>query len=164
MSQISVPPSARVELADQAGQQNVRRCYFPLPSTHTSVLYVSGFSSTLRARDLAYEFERYGRLVRCDIPALKSAMSTRKSSAPVPPIHFYTLRCVQPSSHWAPHNILYFETSRMANKRGRGRGRLVERRLEDCHPASLDPDRFISPAINDIGRPLTRPSFRFRRI
>ncbi|KAJ9110017.1 hypothetical protein QFC20_003091 [Naganishia adeliensis] len=29
----------------------------------------------LRAKDLAYEFERYGRLVRCDIPALKTAQS-----------------------------------------------------------------------------------------
>ncbi|KAK9765334.1 hypothetical protein K7432_006403 [Basidiobolus ranarum] len=38
-------------------------------------LFVVGFGSSLRARDLAYEFERYGRLVRCDIPAPKGYSS-----------------------------------------------------------------------------------------
>ncbi|CDS07788.1 hypothetical protein LRAMOSA01737 [Lichtheimia ramosa] len=40
-----------------------------------TTLFVAGFSSRTRARDLAYEFERYGRLVRCDIPAPKSYSS-----------------------------------------------------------------------------------------
>ncbi|KAI9139647.1 hypothetical protein BKA69DRAFT_1084336 [Paraphysoderma sedebokerense] len=34
-----------------------------------TTLFVAGINPNTRAKDLAYEFERYGRLVRCDIPA-----------------------------------------------------------------------------------------------
>ncbi|KAI7817255.1 hypothetical protein BC939DRAFT_466550 [Gamsiella multidivaricata] len=38
-------------------------------------LYVAGFSQRSRPKDIAYEFERFGRLVRCDVPALRNNSS-----------------------------------------------------------------------------------------
>ncbi|KAJ3392942.1 hypothetical protein HDU84_003158 [Entophlyctis sp. JEL0112] len=45
-----------------------------MPRDRTT-LFCAGFGHRTRAKDLAYEFERFGRLVRCDIPQPKSASS-----------------------------------------------------------------------------------------
>ncbi|EJU00235.1 RNA-binding domain-containing protein [Dacryopinax primogenitus] len=43
-----------------------------MPRGMPRILFVSGFSSHTRAKDLAYEFEKYGPLVRCDVPATRN--------------------------------------------------------------------------------------------
>lgn len=40
------------------------------------ILFVHGLDLTARARDVAYEFERYGRVLRCDIPPAKDSRSS----------------------------------------------------------------------------------------
>ncbi|KAI0718477.1 RNA-binding domain-containing protein [Fomitopsis betulina] len=53
------------------------------------ILFVSGFHPATRARDLAFEFERYGPLIRCDVPAPRNP---RANSNPYAFVEFRSQR------------------------------------------------------------------------
>ncbi|KAG6334544.1 hypothetical protein ID866_4541 [Astraeus odoratus] len=73
------------------------------------ILFVSGFHPSTRARDLAYEFERYGPLVRCDVPAPRNPHA---SSNPYAFVEFRSQRDAE-DAYYDMHGR-YFEGSRLS--------------------------------------------------
>ncbi|KAH9476884.1 Pre-mRNA-splicing factor srp1 [Psilocybe cubensis] len=73
------------------------------------ILFVSGFHPTTRARDLAYEFERYGPLVRCDVPAPRNPHATHN---PYAFVEFKSNRDAE-DAYYDMHGR-YFEGSRLS--------------------------------------------------
>ncbi|KAF8554281.1 RNA-binding domain-containing protein [Imleria badia] len=72
------------------------------------ILFVSGFHPSTRARDLAFEFERYGPLVRCDVPAPRNPHA---SSNPYAFVEFRSQRDAE-DAYYDMHGR-YFEGSRL---------------------------------------------------
>ncbi|KAL5478810.1 hypothetical protein ACEPAI_2087 [Sanghuangporus weigelae] len=73
-----------------------------------TILYIRGFHANTRARDLAYEFERYGPLIRCDIPAPRGHGS---GASPYAFIEFRSSR--DASAAFDDMHGRYFEGSRL---------------------------------------------------
>ncbi|KAF8154188.1 hypothetical protein B0H34DRAFT_662251 [Crassisporium funariophilum] len=73
------------------------------------ILFVSGFHPATRARDLAYEFERFGQLVRCDVPAPRNPHASHN---PYAFVEFRSNRDAE-DAYYDMHGR-YFEGSRLS--------------------------------------------------
>ncbi|KAF8501994.1 hypothetical protein JB92DRAFT_848960 [Gautieria morchelliformis] len=101
------------------------------------ILFVSGFDRHTRARDLAYEFERYGPLVRCDVPAPRNYASaspyafvefrsTRDAEDAYYEMHGRSLNGYRLSVQWAknpPSAVWRYDGKRSPPRRGSRRDR-----------------------------------------
>ncbi|KAJ7607378.1 hypothetical protein FB45DRAFT_948182 [Roridomyces roridus] len=114
------------------------------------ILFVSGFHPNTRARALAYEFERFGPLIRCDVPAPRNPhvphhnpyafvefRSTRDAEDAYYDMHGKTFEGSRLSIQWAkspPSAVWRYERggppSRSSRDRDRDRSRSPRRRSE----------------------------------
>ncbi|EJD39838.1 RNA-binding domain-containing protein [Auricularia subglabra TFB-10046 SS5] len=119
------------------------------------ILFVSGFHSQTRARDLAYEFERFGSLVRCDVPAPRNY----NSAAPYAFVEFRSQRDAEAAYHemhgrdfegsrlsvqWArnpPSAVWRFDRARSPPPRRRSRERRRSRSRSRSRSPRRDRDR-----------------------
>ncbi|KAF9468296.1 hypothetical protein BDZ94DRAFT_1183892 [Collybia nuda] len=107
------------------------------------ILFVSGFHPATRARDLAYEFERYGPLVRCDVPAPRNPHA---SSNPYAFVEFRSQRDAE-DAYYEMHGR-YFEGSRLSIQWAKNPPSSVwryDRRASPPHRSGRDRERSRSP-------------------
>ncbi|OSC99982.1 RNA-binding domain-containing protein [Trametes coccinea BRFM310] len=105
------------------------------------ILFVSGFHPSTRARDLAYEFERYGPLVRCDVPAPRNP---RANSNPYAFVEFRSQRDAE-DAYYDMHGRM-FEGSRLSIQWAKNPPSSVWRYERRSPPPSRrDRDRSRSP-------------------
>ncbi|TFK36526.1 hypothetical protein BDQ12DRAFT_654232 [Crucibulum laeve] len=102
------------------------------------ILFVSGFHPATRARDLAYEFERFGPLVRCDVPAPRNPHA---HSNPYAFVEFRSTRDAE-DAYYDMHGR-YFEGSRLSIQWAKNPPSSIWRsdRRTPPHRSSRDRDR-----------------------
>ncbi|KAF9481589.1 RNA-binding domain-containing protein [Pholiota conissans] len=111
------------------------------------ILFVSGFHPATRARDLAYEFERFGPLVRCDVPAPRNPHATHN---PYAFVEFRNNRDAE-DAYYDMHGR-YFEGSRLSIQWAKNPPSSVwrfEKREPPPYRSSRDRERSRSPRRRD---------------
>ncbi|KAF7373589.1 RNA-binding domain-containing protein [Mycena sanguinolenta] len=136
------------------------------------ILFVSGFHPSTRARALAYEFERFGPLIRCDVPAPRNPhansnpyafvefRSTRDAEDAYYDMHGRVFEGTRLSIQWAknpPSSVWRYDRGpRSSRDRDRSRsprrdrgGRRSERSDRDGGGRDRDRDRDVSDRDRD---------------
>ncbi|EDR09378.1 uncharacterized protein LACBIDRAFT_318898 [Laccaria bicolor S238N-H82] len=111
------------------------------------ILFVSGFHPSTRARDLAFEFERYGPLVRCDVPAPRNPHA---NSNPYAFVEFRSQRDAE-DAYYEMHGR-HFEGSRLSIQWAKNPPSSVwryDRRASPPHRSGRDRERSRSPRRRD---------------
>ncbi|KIM41820.1 hypothetical protein M413DRAFT_18752 [Hebeloma cylindrosporum] len=110
------------------------------------ILFVSGFHPATRARDLAFEFERYGPLVRCDVPAPRNPNAIHN---PYAFVEFRSTRDAE-DAYYEMHGR-YFEGSRLSIQWAKNPPSSVWRydRRSPPHRSGRDRERSRSPRRRD---------------
>ncbi|KAM5537372.1 hypothetical protein V8D89_008891 [Ganoderma adspersum] len=121
------------------------------------ILFVSGFHPTTRARDLAYEFERYGPLIRCDVPAPRNPHA---NSNPYAFVEFRSQRDAE-DAYYDMHGR-YFEGSRLSIQWAKNPPSSVWRFDRRSPPPRRDRERSRSPRRRGGDRDRDRGSDRDR--